>query len=76
MASFRHRQSQTMAPSLVGMPPSTPPSLSSDREGMEDTPQPHLNIYDLRSTAADIKDTLSAAISEDIRVLTDTECKL
>lgn len=36
--------------------------------------QPHLNINDLRSIAADIKDTLSAAIAElriDIHTLTD-----
>lgn len=39
-----------------------------------DAPPPQLNIQDLRTIPADIKDTLSAAISElrlDIHALTD-----
>lgn len=74
MASSRHRNPQTAAPSPLGSPPIALPSISADREAMEDSPQPHLNIHDLRAIATDIKDTLSAAISElrlDIRALND-----
>lgn len=74
MASSHQRLPQSQTPSLMGTPSASPQAISSDREDTRDAPLPHLNINDLKTIAADIKDTLSAAISElrlDIHALTD-----
>lgn len=52
-----------------------PQTMASTLAGDTDNPpQPHVNILDLRTIPADIKDTLSAAIAElrlDIHTLND-----
>lgn len=64
MASSRHGNSQMADPSLTGTLPAPPSAISTGMGGIEVSPHPPLNIQDLRTIAADIKDTLSAAISE------------
>lgn len=74
MASSRNGQSQAAAPSLTGMLSAPPAVAPSGMGGIEVSPPPHVNLHDLRAIAADIKDTLSAAISElrlDIHALSD-----
>ena len=59
---------------LMAPPTASSPPPADDQGTAEAAPLPHLNIMDLRAIAADIKDTLSAAIADlriDIRSLTD-----
>lgn len=73
MASSHHRQTQAGSLPLPVMPP-IPSQLEMSGQGDNSSaPQPHLSLQDLKTIAADIKDTLSAAISElqlDIHTLT------
>lgn len=74
MASSRHSTSEVTISSQLGPMSQTLPSSQMTRTAAEDRPLPQLNIQDLRMIATDIKDTLSAAISElriDIRALSD-----
>lgn len=74
MAPSRHSPPQPSdTPQLNPSPLSTSANpLPPDNTGA--SAQPHLNIQDLRTIAADIKDTLSAAIADlriDIHILSD-----
>lgn len=65
MASSRSGNSHTASLSQRNSPqPVIPPTIPSTRNDPETHSPPQLNIHDLRAIAADIKDTLSAAISE------------
>lgn len=74
MASSRPRSSQAATSSQLGAPLTLPVSLPNENAAEEQPHLPHLNINDLQMIAADIKDTLAAAISElrlDLRTLSD-----
>lgn len=78
MAPSRHgpAHSHSQPPALLNLiPPNPLPTHSNGGEvGIELRPHPPINMQDLRSIADDIKDTLSAAISElrlDLRALND-----
>lgn len=74
MALSYHNSSQA-SDSRVAGPIPTPQMSPPLTTGLQDNPQqPCLNIHNLRAIAANIKDTLSAAIAElrlDIHTLND-----
>lgn len=61
MAASHHGQTQAAAPLPTAL--QLAPSTSAQRESSK-SPQQHLSLHDLRTIAADIKDTLSEALSE------------
>lgn len=76
MAPSRHRPPQISdAPQLSPSPlPQTSDPVLMDNASTPAPAQPYLKIHDLRTIAADIKDTLSAAIADlriDIHTLSD-----
>lgn len=74
MASSRQDSLQAPAAQLAGQLSASHPSLPLTAGSQENPQPPSLNINDLRAIAADIKDTLSAAIAElrmDIHTLND-----
>lgn len=74
MASSRHGGSQTASPPLTDSLPAPIPQGTPETGAHNILPHQHFSIQDLKTIAADIKDTLSASISElqlDIYALSD-----